>query len=56
MEQKDLKKIQMVHDIGSANYNQVAAQVKEFLKFNGYDKTLESIEKEEVKVMAEKAK
>ena len=56
METKDLKKIQMSYDMGSENYNQVAAQIKEFLKFNGYDKTLQSIEKEEIKVMAEKAK
>ena len=56
METKDLKKIQISYDMGSENYNQVAAQIKEFLKFNGYDKTLQSIEKEEIKVMAEKAK
>ena len=56
METKDLKKIQMSYDMGSENYNQVAVQIKEFLKFNGYDQTLQSIEKEEIKVMAEKAK
>ena len=56
METKELKRIQMSYDMGSENYNQVAVQIKEFLKFNGYDKTLQSIEKEEIKVMAEKTK
>ena len=56
METKDLKKIQMAYDIGSENYNQVADQIKEFLQFNGYDKTLQAIQKEEAKVMAERAK
>lgn len=35
--------------IGSEEYAKVAAQVKEFLQFNGYAKTLKSIQKDEVK-------
>ena len=42
--------------MGSDNYNQTMDEIKKFLQFNGYDKTLKSIETEEVKVAAEKQK
>ena len=38
--------------IGSEAYAEVAHQVKEFLRFNGYTETLSAIEKEEAKVVA----
>ena len=46
----DLKQLQASMAIGSEQYQKVAAQVKEFLRFNGYAKTLKTIEKEELKV------
>ena len=43
-------------EMGSDNYNQTMEEIRQFLRFNGYDKTLQSIEAEEVKVAAEKEK
>jgi len=48
----DLKAMQSSMVIGSESYQKVAAQVKEFLRFNGYAETLHSIDLEEEKVMA----
>ena len=48
----DLKAIQSSMVIGSENYTRIAEQVKEFLRFNGYSQTLQSVEKEEEKVLA----
>lgn len=47
----DLKAIQLQMAIGSDNYTKIAAQVKEFLRFNGYAQTLKTIEKEEAKAI-----
>ena len=46
----------MSTEMGSDNYNHLSEEIKNFLRFNGYEKTLQSIEEEEVKVMADKQK
>ena len=50
----DLKAIQNSMKIGSQSYQKVAAQVEEFLRFNGYEETLRAMSKEQEKVLAEK--
>ena len=46
----------MSADMGSANYNRAMDEIKQFLVYNGYDKTLKSIEEEEARVATEKMK
>ena len=42
--------------MGSDNYKRAMEEVKQFLIYNGYEKTLKSISDEEGKVAAEKLK
>lgn len=42
--------------MGSDNYKRAMEEIKQFLMYNGYEKTLKSIADEEDKVAAEKQK